>query len=271
MCKKKLVTFLTMASIVLGSFGLTACGGSDKGTDAAKDVQTEQGSDSNQENACTVTIYDCDGTTVLDTVSAASGEAAQLTEPTKEGYTFMGWYATPELTRKFDPATAINEDTNIYAGFAQYKEDTRDFYLVGFGESEVLAESNWGAVVGDAQKLTKEDNAEANVYTITVDLAAGDQFQFAMDGTWADQRGFGYLTSTEQDGTEYFKSAGSLGDASVKKSNIEVAVAGSYTFTLTTYPAEDVYDTEDEYYTEATKENFNLNPYDTISFVYNGQ
>jgi hypothetical protein len=183
----------------------------------------------------------------------------------------MGWYATPELTRVFDPTKAIEEDTSLYAGFAQYTEDTRDFYIVGSGESEVLAESNWGAVTGDAQKMTKEDNAEANVYTITVKLEEGDQFQFAMDGSWGDQRGYGYLATTEQDGTTYFKNSGSLGDAAVKKSNIEVAVAGTYTFTLTTYPSEDVYDTEDEYYTEETKENFNMNPYDTITFTYDGE
>lgn len=268
MCKKKLVTILALASMIVGSFGLTACGGSTNDTNAAS---AQTGQESEVTDGCTVTIYDSDGTTVLDTVSVAKGEKAQLTEPTKEGYTFMGWYATPGLTRTFDTETVIKQDTKVYAGFAQYAEDTRDFYIVGFGESEVLAESNWGAVTGDAQKMTKEDNAEANVYTITVQLEAGDQFQFAMDGTWADQRGFGYLTSTEQDGVEYFKNAGALGDANVKKSNIEVAVAGSYTFTLTTYPAEDVYDTEDEYYTEETKENFNMSPYDTISFVYNGQ
>ena len=49
-----------------------------------------------------------------------------------------------------------------------------------------------------------------------------------------------------------------------------MAVSGNYTFTLTTYPGEDVYDTEDSYYTEETKENFNMNPYDTITWTYNG-
>lgn len=265
--KRKLVTALVLGALMVGS--LSACGGSDKGTDAAKSQTATESEQKDSE--CTVTVYDSDGKTVLDTVKVESGKTVDIEAPTKDGYTFMGWYATPELSRAFDATAAITADTSIYAGYAQYTEDTRTFYIVGSGESDVLKESNWGAVVGDAQKLTKESNDKANVYTITLDLQAGDQFQFAIDKNWADQRGFGYLTSVEQDGTEYFKSAGSLGDASVKKSNIEVAVAGNYTFTLTTYPAEDIYDTEDAYYTEATKENFNLNPYDTITFTYNGK
>ncbi|MNE40234.1 hypothetical protein D3C80_1342330 [compost metagenome] len=40
---------------------------------------------------------------------------------------------------------------------------------------------------------------------------------------------------------------------------------------MTTYPGADVYDTENSNYTEATKENFNSNPFDTIEWVYNGE
>ncbi len=49
-----------------------------------------------------------------------------------------------------------------------------------------------------------------------------------------------------------------------------VAVAGNYTFTLTTYPGEDEYETDDANYTEENKENFNINPYDVITWTYNG-
>ena len=54
-----------------------------------------------------------------------------------------------------------------------------------------VRESNWGAVIGDAQKMTKEESDSENVYTITLDLSEGDQFQFAMDSSWGDQRGYG--------------------------------------------------------------------------------
>lgn len=273
MNKKRILTTVVLASMILGSIGLTGCGNTKDTEQTTEEATVEEGqtTETQQSGECTVTLYDGDGTTVLDTVTVTTGEKAELTDPEKDGYTFMGWFVNPEKTRKFDAETAIEEDTDLYAGFSQYQEDTREFYIVGSGESTVLSESNWGAVIGDAQKLTKEENSEANVYTITLDLNEGDEFQFAIDGNWADQRGYGYMVSTEQDGTAYFKNSGSLGDASSKKSNINVAVSGNYTFTLTTYPADDIYDTEDEYYTEDTKENFNLNPYDTITFTYNGQ
>ena len=216
----------------------------------------------------TVTFYDADGTTVLDTVTVADGETVAETTPQKDGYTFVGWYVNPQMSRGYDFSSKVTEDLSLYAGFVSYQEDTREFYIVGSGESEVLAESNWGAVVGDAQKFTKTENAEANEYTLTIDLEAGDQFQFAINGSWEDQRGYGYLDTDSLDGTQYLKCASGLGDANPKKSNIEVAVAGTYTFTLTTYPAEDQYETEDEYYTEDTKENFNINPYDTVTWTY---
>ena len=115
------------------------------------------------------------------------------------------------------------------------------FAIAGSGTSPVLLESNWGAVIGDAQTMVKEDVPDANVYTITLDLEAGDEFQFAINSSWNDQRGCGYLTAFSQDGKDYFQNAGSLGDAGARRANIKCLIAGNYTFTLTTYPGEDDY------------------------------
>jgi uncharacterized protein YrzB (UPF0473 family) len=190
--------------------------------------------------------------------------------PEKDGYLFAGWFATPQMSHKFDFSTAIMEDTPLFAGFVSYVEDTRTFAIVGSGKSPVLMESNWGAVIGDAQTMTKEDVEGENRYTLTVDLESGDEFQFAIDSSWANQRGYGYLTTIEQDGVEYFANSGGIGDTGVKKANIKVAVSGNYTFTLTTFPGEDTYDTADAYYTEANRECFNYSAYDTITWTYNG-
>ncbi|MCR5640155.1 MAG: InlB B-repeat-containing protein [Lachnospiraceae bacterium] len=270
--KRKAMFGVLMAMSLSSMVAFTGCGPT---KEAATEVETEVAGETvaadSETEGHTITLYDMDGTTVLDTVTVADGETLSVEDPTKDGYTFMGWYISAERNRQYDATKAVTGDMDLYAGFASYQEDTRSFYLVGAGESEVLAESNWGAVVGEAQQLVKSDNAEANEYSITLELAEGDQFQIATNASWEDQRGYGYLASDNMDGTFYFKCASGLGDADPKKSNIEVVKAGTYTLTLTTYPAEDVYDTENEYYTEETKENFNMNPYDSITWTYEAQ
>lgn len=217
----------------------------------------------------TVTFYD--GDTVLSTQSVESGAKATkpTTDPTSTGEVFVNWFATPTFSRDFDFDTAITADTSVFAGFSTYQEDTRDFYIVGSGTSALLFTSNWGKVITDDMQLTKA--SDSNTYTITVDLQAGDAFQFAINTAWDNQRGFGYLETTQlPDGTVAFSGAGGLGDASSKSMNITVVESGNYTFTLTTYPADDYYDTDDSGYTEEGKEGYNIATFDRISFVRNG-
>lgn len=257
---------LLLAGALTAACGMTACGSGTGDTETSQEAQAED-----SKGTHVVTFYDSDGTTVLNTVDVKDGALLEAYTPEKEGYTFAGWFATPQMSHKFVFSTPITEDTSVFAGFVSYVEDTRSFAIVGSGKSPVLMESNWGAVIGDAQIMTKEDTEGQNVYTITVDLEAGDEFQFAVDSSWSDQRGYGYLETIEQDGVEYFVNSGGIGDTGVKKSNIKVSVSGNYTFTLTTYPGEDTYDTEDSYYSEETKENFNYNAYDSITWSYNGE
>lgn len=257
------------AMLVSGMLLLSACGSADAvKTDATG--ATEEMAQTGQAAACVVTYYDSDGKTVLQTKEVEKGACAKEYTPEKDGSIFVGWFATPQMSHKFDFSQAVTEDTSVFAGFVTYVEDTREFAIVGSGTSPVLLESNWGAVIGDAQKMTKEESDSENVYTITLDLSEGDQFQFAMDSSWGDQRGYGYLDTIELDGMDYFENSGSLGDTGVKRSNIKCAVAGNYTFTLTTYPGEDTYETDNANYTEENREAFNINPYDTITWTYNG-
>ena len=267
MLKRKMVRSLTAA--LIGTAILTGCGGPSSSAKSSSKNSSDAKTESKDEAA--VIMYDSDGKTILGKQSVARGETFTPDDPeAKEGYTFMGWFVTPDMTRKYDASKAIDTDIKLYAGFVKYQKDTRDFYVVGSGSSKLLKKSNWGATVDDTMKLSRQNEPDANVYTITLDLEQGDQFQFAMDSSWDDQRGFGYMKTIAQDGKDYFKNNGSLGDANAKKANIEVLVSGNYTFTLTTYPSADYYDTEDSYYSESKKENFNLSPYDTIEFQYNG-
>lgn len=278
--KKRLITgLLTVSMVLTGIMGLTACSPGGDGQESSQSVEAEETQEDVGEEASAeeqpgthvVTFYDSDGTTVLDSVEVEDGALVEEYIPEKEGYTFAGWYATPQMSHRFDFSAAITDDTSVFAGFVSYVEDTRTFAIVGSGKSPALMESSWGKVIGEAQTMTKEDNAEENIYTITLDLEAGDEFQFAINSSWENQRGYGYLETIEQDGVEYFANSGGLGDTGVKRSNIKVAVAGNYTLTLTTYPGEDTYDTNASSYSEDNKECFNINPYDTITWTYNGE
>ena len=210
------------------------------------------------DNAETYNVTFYNGEETLKVEEVKDGEFATDWTPVVDGYTFDDWYGTPDFTHKFDFSQPITKDTEVFGKFISNEvvTDTRDFYIVGSGTSPLLLESNWGKVVNDSMKLTKA--SDRNDYTITLDLYAGDQFQFAINSSWENQRGVGYLKGFTLDGEEIFKDPGSAYGNSSKRSNIEVKKSGNYTFTLTTYPDKDYYDVNNANYTEAGKENFNL-------------
>lgn len=272
--KKRLMAVSILTAAVIGLAACGSGGGAQESSQSTGTEETQAISEESQETEVqtyVVTFYDSDGTTVLDIVEVEEGALLEEYVPEKEGYIFTGWFATPQMSHRFDFEAAVTQDTSVFAGFVSYVEDTRTFAILGSGKSPVLMESSWGSVIGDAQTMQKEENSEANIYTITLDLEAGDEFQFAMNSAWEDQRGYGYLDTITQDGVEYFANSGGLGDTGVKRANIKVNVSGNYTLTLTTYPGEDTYDTGASGYSEDNKENFNINPYDTITWVYNGE
>lgn len=268
MKKKNCMALLVAMSVVTAASMFVGCG--DK--KATEEVPTTEAvsEEAGASETHVVTFYDSDGTTVLDTAEVADGACATEYTPEKDGYIFVGWFATPQMSHKFDFATPVTEDVGAFAGFVSYVADEREFAIVGSGTSPVLLESSWGAVIGDAQKMEKQESDTENVYVITLDLNEGDEFQFAINTSWNDQRGYGYLDTISFEGKDYFQNSGGLGETSTKRSNIKCAIAGNYTFTLTTYPGEDVYETENANYTEENKEAFNINPYDTITWTYNG-
>lgn len=267
-----------IAVVMLGVLTLSGCQNTPADADSANvssDAQTDTqeqpqaGEEApEEEQVYTVTFYDTDGTTVLSTEEVKSGDTVTEYTPEKENQMFMGWFATPTLAHAFDFTQAVTQDTDVFAGFMENVEDTRTFAILGSGTSPLMAVSNWGKTINDEHYMTKIEGE--NTYTITVDLCEGDEFQFAIDTSWNNQRGGGYMLNTGIDGTEYFAVSGGLSESS-QKSNIKCVKEGNYTFTLKTYPGADVYDTKNSYYTEATKENYNSNPYDTIEWTYNGE
>lgn len=209
-----------------------------------------------------------DGDTVLKTEEVVEGGTAAEWIPEKEGQTFVGWFATPTMSVEFDFSKPITENTKVFAGFSAYAEDTRTWAIVGSGKGDLLLSSNWGKVIADAHILEKTGD---NEYSITIDLYAGDEFQFAINTSWHHKRGFGYLeTATDASGSEVFSGSGGIGETAAKGQNIKVAMDGNYTITLHTHPGDDYYDENNANYSEANKEVFNLSDFDKITWVRNG-
>ena len=217
----------------------------------------------------TVTYYD--GTTVLKTEEVEEGSHATDWEPeAKEGMEFSDWYVDAGLNRVFDfEGEAITADRNLYAGYvAVGTDDTRTWAIVGSGQGDILSSSAWGTVITDVHILEKTEGE--NEFTITLDLYEDDQFQFATDTSWMNQRGFGYIPLADRtmtvDGEEVtpFSGGGGIGETADKQSNIIVEYPGNYTFTLTTYPDEDYYDDN------VNNGLVSISNFDTITYEYNG-
>lgn len=217
----------------------------------------------------TVTYYD--GTTVLKTEEVEKGGHATYWEPeAKEGMEFSDWYVDAGLNRVFDfEGESITADRNLYAGYvAVGTDDTRTWAIVGSGQGDILSSSAWGTVITDVHMLEKTEGE--NEFTITLDLYEDDQFQFATDTSWMNQRGFGYIPLADRtmtvDGEEVtpFSGGGGIGETADKQSNIIVEYPGNYTFTLTTYPDEDYYDDN------VNNGLVSISNFDTITYEYNG-
>ena len=217
----------------------------------------------------TVTYYD--GTTVLKTEEVEEGSHATYWEPeAKEGMEFSDWYVDAGLNRVFDfEGEAITADKSLYAGYvAVGTDDTRTWAIVGSGQGDILSSSAWGTVITDVHMLEKTEGE--NEFTITLDLYEDDQFQFATDTSWMNQRGFGYIPLADRtmtvDGEEVtpFSGGGGIGETADKQSNIIVDYPGNYTFTLTTYPDEDYYDDN------VNNGLVSISNFDTITYEYNG-
>lgn len=178
----------------------------------------------------TLTLYDDDGTTVLDTITVEEGKApTKPSDPTKQGYEFVGWFVTPTNAKEFDFTAVMTEDAAAYARWKQEGyNDERNWVMVGSG-------IGWTAE--DAVQFEKKES-EGNTFQLTIDINLGDEFKCTvlnsdgvLDYNNSDGANVGF-DAIDNPG-EYFEAGGGLGDA---PKNAICAMAGNYTFTLTTDP-----------------------------------
>lgn len=229
--KKVQKLLISALCVVLGTAGLVACGGGNDGDTAGDKVK--------------VTFFD--GTTQLSQVEIDKNSkvAKPETDPTKTGYEFVRWCATPTYSQPFDFNTEIEEDMSVYAGFRSTAEDNHVWYLAGSSSSALFAESGDYKdfttakenvdQLPDSVKMTK-DATKGNRFTFTADFYEKDKFQILeTEHGWGDyQIGYGYMNYEQYttDSTQPFYSGGGLSGIN-KTSDIMCGQSGNYTLTLT--------------------------------------
>lgn len=74
--------------------------------------------------------FETNGGSAIDPVTVRHGNAvAKPADPTKDKYTFIGWYVDPEFTAKYDFATVLEADKTIYAKFELTSTPIGDIYV----------------------------------------------------------------------------------------------------------------------------------------------
>ena len=74
--------------------------------------------------------FETNGGSAINPVTVRHGNAvARPADPTKDKYTFIGWYADPEFTEEYDFAAVLEADKTIYAKFELTSTPIGDIYV----------------------------------------------------------------------------------------------------------------------------------------------
>ena len=129
--------------------------------------------------------YESNGGTAYKDERCSSGTKMTLGKtPTRESYTFTGWYADKALTQKITTVT-MNSDKTVYAGWEatgvpdKLNGDDHFAYVIGYPDGKVHPEGN----ISRAEtatiffRLLKSDIRDGN-------LTADNEFSDVSDGQW---------------------------------------------------------------------------------------
>lgn len=130
-----------------------------------------------------------------------------------------------------------DDDNGGGGGGGNYTVDTTEYYLAG-GGSGTLSQNGWNET-NHVLKLVRDEDADHNLFNITIDMYAGDAFQIVHDDSWDGQMGIEYLQGVDEEncvkdeeGNVVFKGAGTFG----KDVELQTGHDGTYTFSLHTFP-----------------------------------
>ena len=74
--------------------------------------------------------FETNGGSAIEPITVRHGNAvARPADPTKDKYTFIGWYVDPEFTEEYDFATVLEADKTIYAKFELTSTPIGDIYV----------------------------------------------------------------------------------------------------------------------------------------------
>lgn len=129
--------------------------------------------------------YESNGGTAYKDERCSSGTKVTLDKtPTRESYTFTGWYADKALTQKITSVT-MNGDKTVYAGWEatgvpdKLNGDDHFAYVIGYPDGKVHPEGNISRaeVATIFFRLLKADIRDGN-------LTADNDFSDVSDGQW---------------------------------------------------------------------------------------
>lgn len=153
-------------------------------TAAATFTNTRNSSSSHHSTRYTL-HYESNGGTAYKDERCSSGTKVTLDKtPTRESYTFTGWYADKALTQKITSVT-MNSDKTVYAGWEatgvpdKLNGDDHFAYVIGYPDGKVHPEGN----ISRAEtatiffRLLKADIRDGN-------LTADNEFSDVSDGQW---------------------------------------------------------------------------------------
>ncbi len=129
--------------------------------------------------------YESNGGTAYKDERCSSGTKVTLDKtPTRESYTFTGWYSDKALTQKITSVT-MNSDKTVYAGWEatgvpdKLNGDDHFAYVVGYSDSTVRPNANISRaeVATIFFRLLKSDIRDGN-------LTADNGFSDVSDGQW---------------------------------------------------------------------------------------
>lgn len=146
---------------------------------------TGGGSSSSHHSTRYTLHYESNGGTAYKDERCSSGTKMTLDKtPTRESYTFTGWYADKVLTQKITTVT-MNSDKTVYAGWEatgvpdKLNGDDHFAYVIGYPDGKVHPEGN----ISRAEtatiffRLLKADIRDGN-------LTADNEFSDVSDGQW---------------------------------------------------------------------------------------